>query len=72
MSGFKDLSLSPSLRAHGYLTLGENAQEEVRGREGGRDSGREGGRERDGRRGRRGGKGKESINKGTCTYTCIN
>ena len=31
MSGLKDLSLSPSLRAHGYLTLGENAQEEVRG-----------------------------------------
>ena len=31
ISGLKDLSLSPSLRAHGYLTLGENAQEEVRG-----------------------------------------
>ena len=43
MSGFKDLSLSPSLRAHGYLTLGENAQEEVRGGED-RDIG-EGGRE---------------------------
>ena len=37
MSGLKDLSLSPSLRAHGYLTLGENAQEEVRG---GREEGR--------------------------------
>ena len=66
MSGFKDLSLSPSLRAHGYLTLGENAQEEVRGggggKEGGREdrnNGREGGREerRDG--GREGGKERE-------------
>ena len=35
MSGLKDLSLSPSLQAHGYLTLGENAQEEVK--EGGRE-----------------------------------
>ena len=57
MSGLKDLSLSPSLRAHGYLTLGENTQEEV-GRGGGEvgrrmgerierkwEGGREGGRE---------------------------
>ena len=92
MSGVKDLSLSPSLWAHGYLTLGENAQEEVRGggsrgrrvgerieimgeREEGREGGtvgeRERGRERDGRTGRREGEAKESINKGTCTCTCI-
>ena len=32
---------------------------------------REGGRERDGGRGRREGEAKESINKGTCTSTCI-
>ena len=37
MSGLKDLSLFPSLRAHGYLTLGEDVQEEVRG---GREEGR--------------------------------
>ena len=44
MSGLKDLSLSPSLQAHGYLTLGENAQEEVRGGGGGGGGeGREGG-----------------------------
>ena len=79
MSGLKDLPLSPSLRAHGYLTLSENAQEEVRGgREEGKRVGermeimgeREGEREMEGGAGGRG-RGKESINKGTCTCTCI-
>ena len=46
--------------------------EREEGREGGTVGEREGGRERDGRTGRREGEAKESINKGTCTCTCLN
>ena len=53
-------------------------REEGRERDGGRGrregevvEEREGGRERDGMTGRREGEAKESINKGTCTCTCI-
>ena len=69
------MATSHSVRMHRRKEGGREDRKIIGEREGGRERqwerGRKGEREMEGRAGGREGEAKESINKGTCTCTCI-